>query len=214
MTSLQREDGAFAGDEWGEIDSRFAYCGLCTLALLGRLRGEKAPKGLNVDAAAAWIASCANIDGGFGCVPGAESHAGQIWTCVAALAIAGKLQSVNLDDLGWWLCERQVDSGGLNGRPEKQADVCYSWWVLSSLKIIRRSHWINGDKLAAFIVSCQDDRDGGIADRPGNMADVYHTVFGLCGLSHLGWLEDTGRKHKVIDPVFALSTDIVARMGL
>ena len=36
---------------------------------------------------------------------------------------------VDRDLLGWWLCERQVDSGGLNGRPEKQSDVCYSWWV-------------------------------------------------------------------------------------
>lgn len=38
--------------------------------------------------------------------------------------------------LGWWLCERQCDSGGLNGRPEKQADVCYSWWILSALRIL------------------------------------------------------------------------------
>lgn len=45
---------------------------------------------------------------------------------------------MDADLLGWWLCERQVDSGGLNGRPEKQADVCYSWWILSSLAIIGR----------------------------------------------------------------------------
>ena len=32
--------------------------------------------------------------------------------------------------------ERQCDSGGLNGRPEKQADVCYSWWILSALSIL------------------------------------------------------------------------------
>jgi len=29
------------------------------------------------------------------------------------------------------------------GRPEKLPDVCYSWWVLASLKIIGRLHWIN-----------------------------------------------------------------------
>jgi geranylgeranyl transferase type-2 subunit beta len=30
-----------------------------------------------------------------------------------------------LDDqlLGWWLCERQLPCGGLNGRPEKKEDV-------------------------------------------------------------------------------------------
>ena len=81
---------------------------------------------------------CQNFDGGFGAVPGAESHAGQIFCCVGALSIAGGLDRVNADLLGWWLCERQCDSGGLNGRPEKQADVCYSWWILSTLSILGR----------------------------------------------------------------------------
>jgi len=48
------------------------------------------------------------------------------------------LHLVDEDLLGWWLSERQCDSGGLNGRPEKQADVCYSWWILSSLSILGR----------------------------------------------------------------------------
>ena len=33
----------------------------------------------------------------------------------------------------------------------------------------------------------QDLEMGGIADRPGDMVDVYHTVFGLAGLSLLGF---------------------------
>ena len=84
------------------------------------------------------MCSCQNFDGGFGAVPGAESHAGQIFCCVGALSIAHALDKVDEDLLGWWLSERQCDSGGLNGRPEKQADVCYSWWILSSLCILGR----------------------------------------------------------------------------
>lgn len=30
-----------------------------------------------------------------------------------------------------------------SGRPEKLPDVCYSWWVLASLKIIGKLHWID-----------------------------------------------------------------------
>ena len=71
-------------------------------------------------------------------MPGAESHAGQIFCCVAALSIGNALHHVDENLLGWWLSERQCDSGGLNGRPEKQADVCYSWWILSSLSILGR----------------------------------------------------------------------------
>lgn len=29
----------------------------------------------------------------------------------------------------------------------------------------------------------QDSKNGGISDRPGDMVDVFHTVFGLAGLS-------------------------------
>ena len=29
-----------------------------------------------------------------------------------------------------WLSERQTKSGGLNGRPEKLPDVCYSWYIV------------------------------------------------------------------------------------
>ena len=42
---------------------------------------------------------------------------------MGALAITGSLDLVDKDLLGWWLCERQVKSGGLNGRPEKLPDV-------------------------------------------------------------------------------------------
>jgi len=80
-----------------------------------------------------------------------------------------------------------MKDGGLNGRPEKLADVCYSWWVLSSLSAIDRLAWIDSKSLTSFILSCQDNEDGGISDKPGNVRDVYHTCFGLTGLSLLGY---------------------------
>jgi geranylgeranyl transferase type-2 subunit beta len=33
----------------------------------------------------------------------------------------------------------------------------------------------------------KDPDMGGIADRPGDMVDVFHTLFGLAGLSLLGF---------------------------
>ena len=32
--SLQNEDGSFSGDCWGEVDTRFSYCALSSLALI------------------------------------------------------------------------------------------------------------------------------------------------------------------------------------
>ena len=46
-----------------------------------------------------------------------------VWVCVAALAILDKLHEIDQETLAWWLSERQLPNGGLNGRPEKLEDV-------------------------------------------------------------------------------------------
>lgn len=203
VSDLQQDDGSFYGDKWGEVDTRFSFCAVASLALLGRLDA------INTDKAVEFVLSCMNFDGGFGCRPGSESHSGQIYCCVGMLAILGRLHSVNTEMLGWWLCERQLPSGGLNGRPEKLPDVCYSWWVLSSLKIIGKLHWINKEKLVKFILACQDEETGGFADRPGDMVDPFHTLFGIAGLSLLG--EDS---IKPVNPVFCMPEEVIRRAGI
>lgn len=50
---------------------RFSYIAICCLSLLHRL--DK----VDVEKAVTYVISCKNMDGGFGCTPGAESHAGQ-----------------------------------------------------------------------------------------------------------------------------------------
>lgn len=109
-----------------------------------------------------------------------------------------------------WLGSRQCDSGGLNGRPEKQADVCYSWWVLASLAILDRLEVVDAQALCGFVLSCQDER-GGIGDRPGSVGDVYHTFFGFAGLCLLGAL---GEEREGVDPVFALPEALLRDMGV
>ena len=71
VQSLQK-DGFFAGDTWGKTDTRFSFCAVTTLALLGKLDA------INVEKAIEFVLSCMNFDGGFGCRPGSESHAGQV----------------------------------------------------------------------------------------------------------------------------------------
>ena len=150
IASLQdRSKGVFYGDQWGEADTRFLYGALNALSLLGLLDYA------DVDIAVNYVQACANPDGGYGVAPGAETHAGQIFTCVGALAIVQRLDLVDVDRLGGWLSERQLSNGGLNGRPEKLEDVCYGWWVLSSLSMINRLHWIDGQRQTEFILQCQ-----------------------------------------------------------
>ncbi|TKC38510.1 hypothetical protein EI555_004739, partial [Monodon monoceros] len=119
IQSLQKEDGSFAG-VFGEKliqDSLFLDA-------------------IHVEKAIEFVLSRMNFDGGFGCRPGSESHAGQD---------------------SWLLL---LPSGGLNGRPEKLPGACYSWRALASLKIIGRLHWIDREKLHNEETGGSADRPG------------------------------------------------------
>ncbi|KAI0300622.1 rab geranylgeranyltransferase [Multifurca ochricompacta] len=203
ILGLQHPSGVFAGDQFGETDTRFLYCAVSALSLLGAIDR------LDRERTVTYLASCRNFDGGFGRVAGAESHAAQVWVCTAALAILDRLDVIDVPTLGWWLAERQLPNGGLNGRPEKLEDVCYSYWVLSSMAILNKLTWIDSAALTRFILSAQDSEDGGISDRPGDMVDVFHTLFGVAGLSLLGYpgLDD-------LDPVYCMPASLIERMGL
>ena len=58
-------DGSFFGDKWGEVDTRFSYCGVSCLALLNALNK------VDTNKAADYVLSCRNFDGSFGGIPDA-----------------------------------------------------------------------------------------------------------------------------------------------
>lgn len=224
VSSLQQADGSFWGDKWGEVDIRFSFCAIATLSILKRLDR------IDLNAAIEFVLSCQNaIDGGFGSRPGSESHSGLVYCGLGALSLANQLDRVNAEQLGWWLSERQLISGGLNGRPEKLPDLCYSWWVLSSLRILGRLHWIDRNELIRFMLACQDVETGGFCDRPGNQVDPFHTLFGLAGLSLLlhdrkeddherqeafELLEPFRSRIKPINPVLCMPQEIIDRLQI
>ena len=237
VKELQKPDGSFMGDKWGEVDTRFSFCAVAILALLDSL--EDYPKE-NLEAAVSFVKSSMNFDGGFGSRPSSESHAGQIYCCLGFLSIVHRylvlnfflygiiyhmwlqfkktqlnlnyrLDIVDADLLGYWLAERQLKSGGLNGRPEKLPDVCYSWWVLASLAILGRLHWIDHKKLENFVKACQDDETGGISDRPGDLPDPFHTLFGVAGLSLLGC---DSKRLRQVNPVFCMPQKLITMLGI
>jgi geranylgeranyl transferase type-2 subunit beta len=53
----------------------------------------------------------------------------------------------------------------------------------------------------------QDEEAGGISDRPEDQVDVYHTFFGIAGLSLMG-----RAGLQPIDPTFALPVEVMQRL--
>jgi geranylgeranyl transferase type-2 subunit beta len=62
-----------------------------------------------------------------------------VFVCVAALAILDRLDLVDTPTLAWWISERQLPNGGLNGRPEKLEDVSRCTLVLATPILIHAS---------------------------------------------------------------------------
>ncbi|XP_075241979.1 geranylgeranyl transferase type-2 subunit beta-like [Convolutriloba macropyga] len=205
VKSLYQSDGSFFGDKWGEVDTRFSFGAAAILFLLKRMDE------IDWKPATDFVLQCMNFDGGFGTRPDSESHSGQIYCCVGFLTLTGGLHHVEVDNLSWWLAERQLpQSGGLNGRPEKLPDVCYSWWVIASLAMLKRVHWIDAKKLTGFILASQDSETGGISDRPGDMSDPFHTLFGLAGMSLIG----AENNLKKVNPCLCMTEDVLRRHDL
>ncbi|BFZ58273.1 hypothetical protein PYCC9005_005335 [Savitreella phatthalungensis] len=210
-------DGAIKGDIWGEKEMRLNYAATQALVLLQRSHT------LDIPAVRAWVAQCRNIDGGYGGVPQGESHGAHCFTALGTLTMITLLDNnahpratptglshTEQYATAAWLSQRQTPSGGLNGRPQKLEDVCYSWWVIAALAMTGRNNvsWIDGHALTHFILAAQDTQDGGFADRPGDEPDINHTCFALAGLGLLG-------KHKIrsVDPRFCMPKEVITRLG-
>ncbi|KAI3932422.1 hypothetical protein MKW98_027345, partial [Papaver atlanticum] len=180
------------GDIWAETYTRciltskfhFDLLSVSYLITISCLQLLHCLEKINVEKAVEYIVSCKNLDGGFGCTPGGEFHAGQIICCVGTLTITGSLHHIDMVFLGWWLCERRVKSGGLNGRPEMRSDF------VNMIRVVFKN--------------MLDKENGGMLDRSDDVVDVFLTYFGTSGLLLLEY-----PKIKGMNPAYALPIVVV-----
>ncbi|XP_058089468.1 geranylgeranyl transferase type-1 subunit beta-like isoform X1 [Magnolia sinica] len=166
MKHLQQPDGSFMPIHTGaEKDLRFIYCAAAICSMLNNWSGMDRKK------AKEYILNCQSYDGGFGLVPGSESHGGATYCAVAALRLMGFIKDdslskfisssvINVPALLEWSLERQTIDGGFQGRTNKPSDTCYAFWVGGVLKILGAHHFFDKDALRAFLLSCQTPLHG------------------------------------------------------
>lgn len=119
-------------------------------------------------------------EGAFGQCPGNEAHGGSTFCAVATLLLTGRMYDV-LDEfyvnrLVRWCVNRQ--DGGFNGRPNKETDTCYTFWVGATLRILGAHHMIDSEELVKFVFSTQHKVVGGFSKHcytsPGT---IKHLIF-------------------------------------
>ena len=182
LKSLQLVDGSFQCIAVGsEHDMRFLYCACAISHMLDDWSG------VDCDRAVAYIRACRSWDGAFALLPGQEGHGGSTFCAVASLVLMGRTEHV-LDespnnwrkDLIRWCVHRQV--GGMQGRPNKDEDTCYSFWIGGTLRLLGRDDLLEHDRLRAYVMQCQTEL-GGFSKVVGAHPDVLHAFYSMAYLS-------------------------------
>jgi geranylgeranyl transferase type-1 subunit beta len=179
MKELQLESGSFAAVYGSESDMRFVYCAATICHILQDWSG------IDVDKATDFIASSLSYEGAFGQGPGYESHGGSTYCAVASLLLMRRLDDVlnprQIERLKRWCLFKQVD--GFQGRPNKDPDTCYSFWIGATLKLLNAFEFVNVQANVEFVLATEDDMMGGLAKYPDTFPDVLHTFLGISGLA-------------------------------
>ncbi|XP_015876940.2 geranylgeranyl transferase type-1 subunit beta [Ziziphus jujuba] len=190
MRNLQKPDGSFMPIHTGaETDLRFIYCAAAICSMLENWSGMDREKAKD------YILNCQSYDGGFGLIPGLESHGGATYCAVASLRLMGFIEDdllskngsssiVNAPLLLDWILKRQASDGGFQGRPNKSSDPCYAFWIGGTLKILGGYKFIDVISLRGFLLACQS-KYGGFSKFPGDLPDLYHSYYGFTAFSLL-----------------------------
>ncbi|KAF5179255.1 Geranylgeranyl transferase type-1 subunit beta [Thalictrum thalictroides] len=195
MKNLQKHDGSFMPIHAGaEKDLRFVYCAAAICFMLNSWCGMDREK------AKEYILSCQSYDGGFGLVPGSESHGGATYCAVAALYLMGFIEDdllsrsspshLNVPMLLEWCLQRQAADGGFQGRSNKASDTCYAFWIGGVLRILRAQKFMDRKALRGFLLTCESEY-GGFSKFPRKFPDLYHSYYGFSAFS---LLEEPGLK--------------------
>ena len=121
-------------------------------------------------------------DGAFGLCTACKGHGGSTFCAIASLTLMGKLDDVldnnyidNNNLISWrksllhWCINRQCHadnaskddynylspSAGMQGRPNKDEDTCYSYWIGGTLELLNGAKFIDTVRLKNYIFSCQ-----------------------------------------------------------
>lgn len=180
LKKLQLDDGSFQCIHFGsENDMRFLFCACAISHMLNDWSG------VDVDRAVAFIRNCRSYDGAISLLPGQEGHGGSTFCAISALTLMGKAEDALAED-GWkdelirWCVSRQL--GGMQGRPNKVEDTCYSYWIGGTLRLLGCDNLLDTEALTRFVLSCQTDM-GGFSKVQGVYPDLLHSFYSMAWLS-------------------------------
>eukprot|EP01029_Cantina_marsupialis_P007150 TRINITY_DN1789_c0_g1_i1.p1 TRINITY_DN1789_c0_g1~~TRINITY_DN1789_c0_g1_i1.p1 ORF type:complete len:360 (+),score=87.34 TRINITY_DN1789_c0_g1_i1:75-1154(+) len=184
LKCLQSDNGGFRASHFkeDECDLRFCFSACAISYILNDWTG------IDKEALKRFIRNCWSMQGSYGLMPECEGHGGSTYCAVACLYLMDEVDSYYADfpeeqeALTFWLVDR-VTENGIQGRPGKPWDTCYSFWIGASLKMLNAFDLVDYEGGIEFIAACIDWDQGGFGKQEDAMSDPVHSFFSVCGLS-------------------------------
>ncbi|OTB06220.1 hypothetical protein M426DRAFT_318970 [Hypoxylon sp. CI-4A] len=117
-----------------------------------------------------------------------------------------------LPDLSTLSLSETGQIAGFNGRLNKVADTCYTWWVSGTLAMLGQGGIIDRAPARKFILEKTQHLIGGFAKHPGGPPDVYHAYLGLAALATMAG-EDKEEGLGKFDPRLCIGIEASQRLA-
>ncbi|UKJ87715.2 protein geranylgeranyltransferase type II [Theileria orientalis] len=184
-------------------DLRHTMAALCTINLCYKILGysdeeiqRKLESEMDVEMIYKRLKEHFNDDGGIALQIGGESNVAGCFCCIGSMVLIKRLDSLStsrIRRLVLWLLERISISGGVSGRVGKSKDICYIWWNLATLTLIkensRKSTKLFNEnvarKMLEFIAISQNEDGGFSCNNSSNVSDPYHSFTAILSISLL-----------------------------
>eukprot|EP00088_Acartia_fossae_P039558 TRINITY_DN41184_c0_g1_i2.p1 TRINITY_DN41184_c0_g1~~TRINITY_DN41184_c0_g1_i2.p1 ORF type:complete len:371 (+),score=48.66 TRINITY_DN41184_c0_g1_i2:39-1151(+) len=179
IRSLQLSTGCFqATHESEENDMRFIYCA----AAISKIINIKS--GIDKEKAIDYIQKSISYEGGIAQGPWLEAHGGSTYCAIASLSLMESMDALSAQQrqqVVHWLINRQRH--GFNGRPDKDDDTCYTFWIGGALHLLDASEYVNWSAILEFVLTTQNPVTAGFGKWPDSSSDSMHTYLGWAGLA-------------------------------
>jgi len=107
----------------------------------------------------------------------------------------------------------ELQWAGFNGRCNKIADTCYSFWVLGSLANLNKLYLANLDANRKYLLERTTHFIGGFGKHPGDPPDVYHSYLGLAALAIGSDCSPPDVNLKQLAPAVCMSVEACKRLA-
>ncbi|KAL4808545.1 terpenoid cyclases/protein prenyltransferase alpha-alpha toroid [Aspergillus unguis] len=192
IESCQAYDGGMAEGPYCEAHSGHTYCAINTLTFLNRVSGDSqrvpliTPGCHEYESLVHWLISRQTSELGEEDEEDDDETEGHEDEVQGLSKATGKLslnESIEALPTIPSAPEESLQWAGFNGRCNKYADTCYSFWNTATLDMLGRLSLIDADRNRRYLLEKTQHFVGGFGKGVGELPDLLHSYFGMVSLA-------------------------------